>query len=556
MFCRHSFKNGLLLITCFLPVFVFQSVIQNHHSIERFLAFVICRVNWGHSLERPMTPEQLSHIVDNLSCVLIALSEYIEDIDLEAIPFAVLTPTKVKQITLMLLPVMKQKMSSGLSSGRLSGFFRATAAATSTSGTTSTATTEEGVLLSLLQCVCDVQRGRNLSSAPGVSSPVLSRKRKTSPDESWFISKNLYYTNVIASLIAYYINGGSSDGQQVRHFLQNWIDAMKCTLEVVDSHGRMMFFDALIASLNAVLEEGERRRLATTLVTVFSYSFTSTVLLGDLILSIQKTVSSTPVAVYLLECFLETYLDLRGDLEFLVTHLQLNGGGGGGGGGGSGGPGTPGTPKSGDTTDGSAVTSTAINEAISKQSCLLLLVHIYHRLSKSTVPESLTSKYVCTLMSRCAHFKPTAANHDEAKVLLYLFKLYDLLTSPSSGSGAEPVLAALGANQFAAVVSVSVNSQQQQEGGRANNSNSSLVVGKNNGGAGSGGAGGNSASSDNFTANSQLHGAVQTVQTLNKAIHETISESLNRGWFFFRTPKQSSNWYARFSLGVLANIIN
>lgn len=452
-----------------------------------------------------MTLEQLSHIVDNLSCVLIALSEYIiEDIDLDAIPFAILTPAKVKQITLMLLPVMKQRMSSGLSGGRLSCFFKATS-----SGST---TTDEAILLSLLQNVCDVQRLRNLSTV-GDTRPGTQQKKNSSPNDSWFISKNLYYTNVIASLIGYYVNSGSSDVQQVRLFLQNWIDNMKCTLEVVDSNGRMMFFDGLLASINAVLDEGERKRLATTMVTVFSYSFTSTILLGDLILSIKRTISSTPIVVYLLECFLETYFDLHGDLEFLVTHLQLNG--------------NTSPAKGGDQTDNqTSITSTIINEAISGQSCLILLVHIYHRLTKSTVPESCTIKYVCTLISKCASFKPSASNHDEAKILLYLFKLYDLLTSPSSGSGAEPVLAALAPSQFAAVVNISVNNLQEGDG-RVNH-------------AGGGDADGNAA--DNFTANSQLYGAVQTVQTLNKAIHETINESLNRGWLFFRTPKQSSNW--------------
>lgn len=449
-----------------------------------------------------MTLEQLSHIVDNLSCVFIALSEYIiEDIDLDAIPFAILTPGKVKQITLMLLPVMKQRMSSGLSVGNLSCFFK-----TSSSGSS---TTDEAILLSLLQNVCDVQRCRNLSTPLDAR---LTGQKNVSPNDSWFISKNLYYTNVFASLISYYVNGGSSDVQQVRLFLQNWIDNMKCTLEVVDSNGRMMFFDGLLASLNAVLEEGERKRLATTMVTVFSYSFSSTILLGDLILSIKRTISSTPVVVYLLECFLETYLDLHGNLEFLVTHLQVNG--------------NTSSPKSGDQSDSSqtSITSTIINEAISGQSCLLLLVHIYHRLTKSTVPESCTSKYVCTLITKCAAFKPSASNHDEAKVLLYLFKLYDLLTSPSSGSGAEPLLAALGPKQFAPVVNISVNNLQEAEGKNVGGGDESANEG------------------DNFTANSQLYSAVQTVQTLNKAVHETINESLNRGWLFFRTPKQSSNW--------------
>ena len=471
---------------------MYEAVIQNRFNVERFIAFIISRINWRQTLsnlDRRFTNEQLSHIVDNLSCVLIALSNqpYIVEIDLESIPFIVLSPQKVKEITLMLLPMMKQKMQNNkqFTVQLGSSFFNLKRNDSDTE-------VDEGILLSLLRTVCDVQKNRGLSNQQ--FSPIHFPKQVV--DENWYIMKNLYFTNCIASLVSYYLNSNAEPkSEEVRIFLQFWVEKMNNTLAQLDSNNRILMFESILGSINQVVDESNRKRLSTIFVTVLSYSLPSCIQqLADLIQSINRCVQSISIVVYLLECFIETYLDLNGNLEFLVFNLKIRSS-----------TSPPTTPSNEEPK-----TSSLITESIRTQSCLLLLVHIYNRLTKSTVPESCTSQYICKLIQSCASFKP---NHDESKIILFVFKLFSLLTKPSAGSYGDPVLLklAMSPNQFGSIVNISTIFETDE--------------GKNY-----------------FLSNSNLYRSILTLQTLSKTIHEVITESLNRGWFFFRSTKQSSNW--------------
>ncbi|KAI2800207.1 Ectopic P granules protein 5 [Blomia tropicalis] len=399
---------------------MYEAVIQNRFNVERFIAFIISRINWRQTLsnlDRRFTNEQLSHIVDNLSCVLIALSNqpYIVEIDLESIPFIVLSPQKVKEITLMLLPMMKQKMQNNkqFTVQLGSSFFNLKRNDSDTE-------VDEGILLSLLRTVCDVQKNRGLSNQQ--FSPIHFPKQAV--DENWYIMKNLYFTNCIASLVSYYLNSNAEPkSEEVRIVLQFWVEKMNNTLAQLDSNNRILMFESILGSINQVVDESNRKRLSTIFVTVLSYSLPSCIeQLADLIQSINRCVQSISIVVYLLECFIETYLDLNGSSTSPPT-----------------------TPSNEEPT-----TSSLITESIRTQ---------------------------------------------------------------SSGSYGDPVLLklAMSPNQFGPIVNISTIFETDE--------------GKNY-----------------FLSNSNLYRSILTLQTLSKTIHEVITESLNRGWFFFRSTKQSSNW--------------
>lgn len=469
----------------------------------------------------------------------------------------------------MLLPVMKQKMMSAGPGTKLSVFFKKSNGNGSIGnggGQQANNLLEESVLLALLRTVCDVQRNRT------------STARSPSPEENqWFhqnqqnanhnqnsqlVTKNVYYTNCVAALIGFYCSNSSSapsnqspksesnsNDNQIRPLLQYWIDSVRSTLEILEPADRILHFNSILGSINQVTEEVARKRLAVNFVSVLSYSLThstsnSSLIIGDLIISISRTVHSTQLIVYLLECFIETYLDLNGDLYFLVSNLNLGGKGGG----------SPvSSPSSSNSADDQQASNGLIMESLQSQSCLVLLIHIYNRLSKSTVPEQCTRKYVCKLVEQSANFKPptltsSTHQHDESRIILYYLKLISLLSSPPGPAG-DPLLYRLSQSehQFFSLVNVSINQTQSLEasGGSAVSSN-----------------GGSSSNDRNFAStnffsspSSDLFISVQALQALCKGLHHTISESQNRGWLFFRSQQHCSNWYVSgLVFGIFNNI--
>ena len=579
-------------------------MIQNRYTIERFVSYVISRINWSRTLvtqpDHRFTFEQLVNIVDTLAYVLIALSDhfYIMDIDLESIPFSILTPQNVEKITQMLLPVMKQKMAkfsnnttTESDSTIMDIFFKKTTKSPIISETPTFVENncsennnfqlmEENILLSLLRTVCDVQRNVK-SNASSLSNHSMFHhhqlhnlfpKNSKYLDDSWFVLKNIHYTACISELIWHLLictlnnnqsitnNKNSltptSETDSVRLFIQIWIDNMRSTLlYVLTSNDRILVFNAFLSLFNKIMismvNDINRRRLATNFVSVCSYSLTTdSTLLGDMIISINRTVQSEQLVVYLLECFIEVYLDLRGDLQFLISNLNVNFAVG------KAAVDSSSTSSINATNDEPTASNTII-ESIQSQSSLLLLIHIYNRISRSTVPEQCTRKYVCKLLQKTSSFKPSPGHHqNESKIILYFFKAFTLLTGCFGTNGDDSVMSKLSIvsqtqeDQIAkfglinhyqrSVVNISVNkflttsatSSRRNSNGNTNNvgndNHLNMMINHNK---------------FDFFENNDIFGSVKTLKILCKRLHETISNSVNRGWLFFRTQKQSSNWY-------------
>lgn len=73
----------------------------------------------------------------------------------------------------------------------------------------------------------------------------------------------------------------------------------------------MQIFSEFLNAINGTFSEPIRKKLCVYFVTIFSYFHTSS-LLAEVIVAVNNTIHSVKSATYLLENFIENYLDLRG----------------------------------------------------------------------------------------------------------------------------------------------------------------------------------------------------------------------------------------------------
>lgn len=531
---------------------MYDSVIQTSYSVERLIAWVLAKIDWRKVLTAPtkagevLTFEQLLTVVENLSYVFITLYEHdsIAELNLDSIPFGVLEPTKVKMITLMVGQLMKAKADDILA---IFGPHQQKGAKNSSL-----------FLVSLLKTITQVKQPLRPSSASSddeeqemtattIGAPIESLRQeyinraitKSTTNRVWLVAKHVHYLEAVGLFVVDYCNAHADqvakESGTIRNLLLNTIETIGATLEALSIPERVRLFTVLLQPLTEVVDEAIRYRLCVHYVTICSY-LSSADQLADLIVAVNSTITATSpkCSIYMLESLIENYLDLGGGLDFLVSNLST-GLVGGGGGGSSGGRGSP----QGKEQAAAMMPPEAYGQAlIQSRSCLVLLVHLYGRLQKATVPEVCTRKYSCSLMAQCGQFRfattAQARPDEEMKMVLLWFKLVALLTNqdrfvnelescqyntPATSGGVG--VGGGGASRNPTIINLAVNSMQSllNQAGAAPSSRIVLDL-----------------------ADEQLYLAVRTLTDLVRGLHSLVEESLSRPLFsFWRSNKHSSN---------------
>lgn len=390
---------------------MYDSVIQSRYSVVKLVAFVVSRVDWKQTLlsHGLLSFDELLNVVENLSYVTIMLVDqsYITQVDLESIPFIILDPSQVKGITLMLLELMRQQNRD-----ILSVFGEADSPTPNARGSperdspTAMQSNESNLfLLKMLKSVCSIASwGSQITITENVVSldkDHLERIHQITCNRTWFMAKHICYINTITHFLTdrcnFHPQKVVTNLDQIRSFLVKLVEELKSTFVVLTSSERITLFKEFMEMMNEVSDDAIRHRLCVYYATIFSY-LSEAKLVADLIIATQQTVKNVRNVCYLLECFIENYLDLATNgvesLDFLVdnlkiVHLQSS--------------------RSNQQLSANSESDPAeyVSNMLQSKTSLLIILHIYGRLRKSTVPEVCVRKNVCTLISSCGSFKLT-----------------------------------------------------------------------------------------------------------------------------------------------------
>src|SRR6218665_3741170 len=227
--------------------------------------------------------------------------------------------------------------------------------------------------LSLLYAICNLNTAQNDYFQNKCNIPATYFK------DEWLISKMVYYSNCISSVINHYCTRnqtilcskqGSSGLAHIRSLLKMWCGNIKTNLIKLNCEDQILMFNTLLNFLPQIQMEELQTKLIPIIIGEISYSFIQTDIIGSLIIAVNRTITSKTSLIDLLEAFVELYLDLKGELIFLINNLHFN---------------------------GNHSTEELLIEIKSKRAFLLFLIFIYSRLCNSTVPEKCTLDYVFAL---------------------------------------------------------------------------------------------------------------------------------------------------------------
>nr|XP_027198097.1 uncharacterized protein LOC113792408 [Dermatophagoides pteronyssinus] len=407
---------------------MYESVVMERYSIERLNSFVISKIQWNQALLN--TPQQISfnnvvEILENLTYTIISLVDqpYIGQVDFFNIPFWILPSEKIQKIIVTLLEVMKKRIPIDMVDKNLN----------KQKSTDSIIDNQLIIIMRLLKSLVQLQTNNVHNDNNNDDDDPIKQQQNA--------SKVIYYGHCIGSFVSYHANQNSDylakNPQTLLLFLKDSIESLRPTIDTFDTNDRVSIFCELLQSLNEIHDQPIRDQIARHFVTIFSY-MTSSQLFTEIIFAVGKIIYSIKTAIYLLECLLENYFDLAGDLQYLIDNLEIvhmnkqhlnvtttmnnnsqaN---------------LQSTNNENDTTNYHI--EDFMLESIRTRSCLLLLIYIHRQLQHRTVPDICTRRYVYSIMIQCVQYfgKFGQQQHqqqfmDESKQCFFWTRIFDLLT--------------------------------------------------------------------------------------------------------------------------------
>ncbi|KAH9418195.1 Ectopic P granules protein 5 [Dermatophagoides pteronyssinus] len=410
---------------------MYESVVMERYSIERLNSFVISKIQWNQALLN--TPQQISfnnvvEILENLTYTIISLVDqpYIGQVDFFNIPFWILPSEKIQKIIVTLLEVMKKRIPIDMVDKNLD----------KQKSTDSIIDNQLIIIMRLLKSLVQLQNNNvhNDNNNDDDDDPIKQQQNA---------SKVIYYGHCIGSFVSYQANQNSDylakNPQTLLLFLKDSIESLRPTIDTFDTNDRVSIFCELLQSLNEIHDQPIRDQIARHFVTIFSY-MTSSQLFTEIIFAVGKIIYSIKTAIYLLECLLENYFDLAGDLQYLIDNLEIvhmnkqhlnvtttmNNN-------------SQANLQSTNNDNNNESTNYHIEdfmlESIRTRSCLLLLIYIHRQLQHRTVPDICTRRYVYSIMIQCVQYFGKFGQQqqqqqfmDESKQCFFWTRIFDLLT--------------------------------------------------------------------------------------------------------------------------------